>query len=118
MYHQVNDTTINNFKEKLSNLNWDHVINELNVDYAHNKFITTFVKLYDKIFPLQEYQVNEKSMRSPWITSGLKKSSKQKQKFYIKYLKKRTEENLTTYKDYTHLFEKIKKQSKKKKFLT
>ena len=39
----INDTTINNFKEKLSNLNWDHVINELNADSAYNKFITTFV---------------------------------------------------------------------------
>ena len=109
----VNDTTINNFKDKLSNLNWDDVTNELNADSAYNKFITTFVQLYDEIFPLHEYQVKEKSMRSPWISSSLKKSSKQKQKLYIKYLKKRTEENLTTYKDYTHLFEKIKKQSKK-----
>jgi hypothetical protein len=47
----------------------------------------------------------------PWITSGIKKSSKTKQRLYVKYLKNRNEENLSTYKQYKNLFEKIGKHS-------
>ena len=52
-------------------------------------------------------------MTSPWITSGLKKSSKRKQHVYDKYLKRRNDKNEKAYKMYKSLFEKLKLQSKK-----
>ena len=51
-------------------------------------------------------------MLSPWITKGLKKSSKQKQKLYIKFLKHPSYKNEMTYKTYKDLFEKMKNKSK------
>lgn len=50
---------------------------------------------------------------TPWITKGIKKSSKRKQRLYDNYLKKRTFESEKKYKDYKNLFERIKKNSKK-----
>ena len=47
---------------------------------------------------------------SPWITKGIKKSSKRKQKLYEKFLKKRNAFNETAYKVY---IEAIKRKSKK-----
>ena len=52
-------------------------------------------------------------MKSPWITKGLKKSSKRKQKLYEKCLKKRNEKTEKDYLDYKKLFESLKKRSKK-----
>ena len=49
----------------------------------------------------------------PWVTKGIAKSSRKKQKLYEKYLKKRTFENQKIYKNYKSLFESIKKKSKK-----
>ena len=55
-----------------------------------------------------------KSDQSPWITKGIAKSSKKKQKLYEKFLKNRTPINDETYKTYKNLFEITKKTSKKK----
>ena len=52
-----------------------------------------------------------KSLCSPWITKGIAKSSKTKQKLYKKYLKRRTNETETVYKLYKNLFESIKRRS-------
>ena len=61
----------------------------------------------------QEVKVKTKSLLSPWMTKGLIKSSKQKQKLYEKYLKRKTYTNETNYKTYKNLFEKIKNKLKK-----
>ena len=52
-----------------------------------------------------------KSLCSPWITKGIAKSSKTKQKLYKKYLKRRTNETETAYKLYKNLFESIRRRS-------
>ena len=52
-----------------------------------------------------------KSLCSPWITKGIAKSSKTKQKLNKKYLKRRTNETETAYKLYKNLFESIKRRS-------
>ena len=46
------------------------------------------------------------------MTKGMKKSSKQKQKLYIKYLKNKTEITESEYKNYKNLFEKLRKKGK------
>ena len=51
-------------------------------------------------------------MYIPWITKGIAKFSKRKQKLYEKYLKRRTNETETAYKLYKDLFESIKQISK------
>ena len=52
-------------------------------------------------------------MSSPWITRGLKKSSKRKQYLHKKLLKGRNDKNVKAYKVYKNLLEKLKLQSKK-----
>ena len=59
-------------------------------------------------------KVKFKSDQSPWITKGIAKSSKKKQRLYEKVLKNRTPKNEETYKTYKNLFETTKKRSKKK----
>jgi hypothetical protein len=50
---------------------------------------------------------------SPWITRDLRKSSKIKQKLYIKYLKTKTQESKILYKNYVRKFETQRKNLKK-----
>ena len=49
---------------------------------------------------------------SPWISSGIKKSSRTKQRLYEKYLKYKSGVSHQRYQDYKKLFETIKKKSK------
>ena len=57
--------------------------------------------------------MNPKTIESPWIGKGLKKSSKTKQKLYIAYLKEKTSESLEKYKSYKNQFKKLCKKAKK-----
>ena len=113
---KIDKFAIQQFKESLSAVNWDKVYQECNLGHtnsAYTNFEKIFLKNYNKHFPIKVILVKEKYLKCPWITKGIKKSSKKKQKLYIKYLKNRNEANLNTYKQYKNLFEKIKKISKK-----
>ena len=69
--------------------------------------------MYDACFPKVKIKLKPKRIFSPWITNGIAKSSRQKQKLYDKFLKNRTRENEIRYKTYKNLFESIKTKSKK-----
>ncbi|XP_065684380.1 uncharacterized protein LOC136096739 [Hydra vulgaris] len=113
---KINKFAIQQFKDSLSAEQWDKVYQECNLgntNSAYNYFEKIFLKNYNMHFPIKEKLIKEKYLKCPWITKGIKKSSKKKQKLYIKYLKNRSEANLNVYKQYKNLFEKIKKNSKK-----
>ncbi|XP_065664473.1 uncharacterized protein LOC136086128 [Hydra vulgaris] len=80
----------------------------------HNAFFKVFYEVYDVNFPKCKINKTKKSLKSPWVTKDLRKSSKIKQKLYIKYLKAKTIESKTLYKTFTKLFENKKKTLKRK----
>ena len=65
-------------------------------------------------FNFKSKRLKTKHIQSLWITKGIAKSSKRKQKLYEKFLKHRTPETGLTYKSYKNLFESLKKKGKKK----
>ena len=104
------------FKQELYKTSWDDVINNKNPNDAYNYFSHKLIVLYDKYFPKQNIRIYIKDLQSPWLTRGIKKSSKRKQKLYIKFLKNRNSKNELEYKNYKKLFESIKKHAKKNYF--
>ena len=70
-----------------------------------------FSELYDVAFPETKIEIKTKNLLSPWLTKGLRKSSKRKQKLYEKFFKKRNLANEMAYKSYKNLFEKLKKKN-------
>ena len=75
-------------------------------------FLRTLTDIYDANFPIWEYILKDKDIKSSWISKGLKKSSKKKQRLYIKFLKTKTPEDEFNYKTYKSLFEKLRKKAK------
>ena len=73
-----------------------------------------FNSVYDIYFPKVLVWIKIKHIQSPWITKGIVKSSKWKQKLYEKFLKHRTREAELAYNSYKNLFESLKKKAKKK----
>ena len=57
-------------------------------------------------------KIKTKDIQSLWITKGIKKSSKKKQRFYLKSFLKRNEKTKKEYQDYKKLSESIKKLTK------
>ena len=64
--------------------------------------------LYNEAFPKQKIKIERKSFNSPWMTKGLVKSSKKKQRLCENFLKDRNREKELNYKQYIHFFESLK----------
>ena len=102
---EINDKSITYFKTLLSIVDWKHVFNENSPKNAYNEFLRIFLSLYNEAFPKQKIKIKRKSFNSPWMTKGLVKSSKKKQRMYEHFLKNRNPEKELNYKQYKTLFE-------------
>lgn len=109
----INDEYISYYNNLLYCVDWSLVLENNNADKAYEIFLQTFQQQYDQAFPEQTKFVKTKTLLNPWLTKGLLKSSKKKQRLYEKFLKSRTLENEKKYKHFKHLFEIIKRRSKK-----
>ena len=64
-------------------------------------------------FPLTKIEIKPKNLKTPCFSKGLKKSSKTKQRLYIKFKKNTSTESEEKYKNYKSLFEKLNIKSRK-----
>ena len=87
-----------------------------NPDGAYKAFLKQFSALYDTYFPKKKIKLKNKDLQSPWITKGIRRSSKRKQRLYKNFLKNQNEKNELEYKNYKHLVEAVRKRSKKLHF--
>ena len=86
----MHDTNLMAFKADLRNVNWNSINHSLETNSKYEAFLKIFPKLNEKHFPLKDFPIKVKDLHAPWISKGLKKSSKQKQKLYIKFLKNKS----------------------------
>ena len=65
------------------------------------------------MFSKDKNQIKTEKHFRQWITLGIRKSSKRKQRLYEKFFKTRTAKSEAEYKTYKNMFEKIKRKSKR-----
>ena len=104
----INNKAKEKFKNALQEATWDNVISSKQTGLAYKAFLYKFTSLYDKIFEKSLVTVKSKTLKNQWITKGILKSSKTKQRLYDKFLKSKTYEHEISYKNYRKLFESIK----------
>ena len=97
------DENIQNFQFLLEDINWDQFVHSNPPNEAYNILLKMFSDLYDVAFPNKNIEIKSKHLNTPWITKGLRKSSKRKQRLYEKYLKIRSKENEKSYNTYKNL---------------
>ena len=115
---QINEISIHTFQTLLTEeTDWQLVFQTSDANEAYDIFLKLFLKQYEKAFPKVEIKKLKKTLLSPWMTTGLLKSSKKKQKLYDKFLKRRTYTNEKKYKNYNKYFEVIKSKSKRLYYL-
>jgi hypothetical protein len=86
---------------------------------AYTKFFDLYTKPFDIAFPLNTIKISSWNIkREPWMTKGLLNSSCNKSKLCIKKLKKPTQANVTSYKTYVNIFNKVKHKAKIKYYKT
>ena len=85
----INADSIQEFRDILSEVDWENLYSITNPNDAYEYFLKVFSGIYDLAFPLKTFSVKKKTLQNPWVTKGLLKSSKRKQKLYEKFVKKR-----------------------------
>ena len=107
------DAAIADFQSTLNNLDWSFLYEFRDPDSAYDYFIKIFLQTYEKSFPKYVSSSKSSAAQTPWITKGLLKSSKKKQRLYEKFLKKRNVKNENKYKTYKNIFNSLKIKAKK-----
>ena len=108
----INIETKEKFKNALQEMKWDDVISSKQTDSAYKAFLNKFTFLYDKTFEKFVVTVKSKTLKNPWITKGILKSSKTEQRLYDKFLKSKIYEHEISYKSHRKLFESFKQRAK------
>ena len=89
----INEVSVENFKNILSSTDWNDVLGKTITNESYDQFIKKFSLIYDDCFPIKVIEIKTKNLLSPWITKGIKKSSKRKQRLYKNFLKKKSPKN-------------------------
>lgn len=110
----INDNTIDNLKRKLSQIDWSRVYECIDVDKAYDLFLADFTSCYDQCLPLQRKTVKIRNhISKPWITSGILKSIRKKNKLYKDTLINKSEQTLQKYVHYKNKLTKIIRKAEK-----
>ena len=75
----INSKSINKFVSDISKHKWE--LSQNSANYCYNQFYEQFIDIYNKSFPLRQV-TNNNLVKKPWITTGLYKSIKHKNKLY------------------------------------
>lgn len=105
------EKTIDEFRTALLQQDWSGVyVND--VDAAYETFLNTYISIYNKCCPMKLLKKPRK-IDKPWMTLGLIKACKKKNRLYKEYVKNRTPDNEAKYKAYKNKLTTIIRKSKK-----
>ena len=112
----INDETIPGFEKLLKSAPWDSVKKD-DPQVAFDNFFEIIGNASDIAFPeVLMKPKSVKSFRNPWMSSGLLKSSRTKNRLFSKYKHKPSQFNSQRFKDYNSMFNRCKKAAKKAHF--
>ena len=78
---QLNERNKENYKQNLTNWNWDEILRYDSAKVAFSKFHEVHSKIYDKSFPLKRVKKKYRN-RIPWLSDDLKLRIKNKNQAY------------------------------------
>ena len=101
-----------NFISLLQEVSWNRVLEENNTENTYSLFIKKFSEIYNEAFP--KYIVKCRyDNRKPWLTDGLRKAIKHKNKLYKKTKKIPVTHIIVEYKQYKNKLNKLLKESER-----
>ena len=106
---------ITKFINELQTMDWPTIISPAtNLNEAYDLFNSNFCDIFNDAFPTQVIRPNDKrSPRKAWITPGLARACKKKEKLYIKFIKSRSPKHKHTYTIYRNKLISILKKAEK-----
>ena len=111
----INPQSIEYFKAKLNEIDWNIVLSMLDAKESFDKFYQVYTTKYNECFPIITKKIGY-TTRKPWITFGIKESIKTKNNLYLIQKKNPSIFNIKTYKKYKVNLRKILKKCEREHF--
>jgi hypothetical protein len=111
MIRKVNEYTIIDFLNKLSNESWECTFNTENVDLMFNSFLNTYLRIFYSSFP--PIRINSRKNNKIWITQGIRKSCKHKRALFLLTKNSNNPSLNWHYKMYCNILTKVINEEKK-----
>ncbi len=90
---------IADFSNMLHNVEWNSVLSSIGCQEAFTLFYDKFRFCFERCFPVRKIKLGYRN-RKKWLSEGLKVSIKNKNKMYVKSIRKPTVDNIKNYKRY------------------
>ena len=74
LQRDIGESNVEKFKELMNTVDQEFNYSNFKSYYSYIIFIEKFIKILDQAFPLQKIKTKGKSLVSPWITKGIRKS--------------------------------------------
>ena len=103
------------FSNLLQNNDWSNVLSSENPQDAFQLFSDCYRDVYDKCFPLRTIKCGYKT-RKPWLSEGLKRSIKTKNKLFHRKQKTKRLQHETIYKKYRYKLNKLLLMAERKHY--
>ena len=100
----LSDNFAEEFKYKLRTVSCGSITNFSDTNKAYDNFFESFSSLYDECFPKKKIKLKLQKYNNPWITKGIRKSSKRKQKLFEEFFLKTEMKKMRSYLNLTKVF--------------
>ena len=97
---EKNANNLSEFQEQLSRTDWSDLPGYNDPYNAYSSFVNKFGDVFNQCFPLKKLKASNDTFKKPWMTRGLLKSIKRKNKLYQKFLRNPSSVNENLYEIY------------------
>ena len=112
MKRQYNKNNIRKFKDKISCVDWDRMTINGKCQESFSQFHSKFMECHETCFPIVRVKIAYRN-RKPWLTHGLKRSIKIKNKMYVASIKSQTLLSKNKYLDYKRTLQKLLRKAER-----
>ena len=100
LVRDINQVNTAKFLSQLVTIDWSQFVTLDDTNNAYNSFLKQYSKIYDSCFPMKKVKVSNYRLSKPWLSKGLLKSIRTKNKLYKQYLSNQSPLYETGYKKY------------------
>ena len=95
----LSQTNVTKFSSALLNHDWNHILQNNEPQSAYYSLMNDYVKMYNSSFPIKSFKLGYKT-RKTWLSEGMKKSIKNKNRLYRRQKTSGNPEHELAYKSY------------------
>ena len=107
-----NQVNFERYSNAINDFNWSQIEEYTDCNEAYNFLAESLKQIFNQSFPVQKVKKRYRN-RLPWLTDGLRKSIKHKNKLYRTYIKIQTSYNKHVYNIYNNKLKSILRKSEK-----